>query len=114
MSLEQKFQNYTTLELIAVSEPHCDYTHEAKTIVIEILKEKSNINDSEVIEAAKSYWKTYLQENIKTILTTKKIPKSYFLNEDEIKVLISLAFEHWKEQQALFGIDITKYWAVPF
>ena len=28
--------------------------------------------------------------------------------------IVKIKFEEWKERQELLGIDITKYWAVPF
>ena len=42
------------------------------------------------------------------------MPKSLFLSELEIKEIVKIKFEEWKERQELLGIDITKYWAVPF
>ena len=42
------------------------------------------------------------------------MPKSLFLSELEIKEIVKMKFEEWKERQELLGIDITKYWAVPF
>ena len=58
------------------------------------------------------YWMNYLKENIKSILINKEIPKSQFLNEEEVKTLIKESFLKWKEDQELYEIDTTKYWAV--
>ena len=44
----------------------------------------------------------------------KTLPKSLFLNDEEMKTVLKIKFEEWKERQELLGIDITKYWAVPF
>ena len=54
----------------------------------------------------------YLKENIKSILINKEIPKSQFLNKEEVKTLIKESFLKWKEDQELYEIDTTKYWAV--
>ena len=42
----------------------------------------------------------------------KKLPKSQFLDENAIKDLVKEGFNIWKEEQELYGIDTTKYWAV--
>ena len=39
MSLREKLLKYQAKDLIEVAEPHSDYTHEAKTIAIDIIKE---------------------------------------------------------------------------
>ena len=43
---------------------------------------------------------------------SKEIPKSHFINESEMRLIIKACFESWKEEQELFGIDTTKYWVV--
>ncbi|MBL6869607.1 MAG: hypothetical protein ISQ99_06010, partial [Flavobacteriales bacterium] len=44
MSLREKFLKYQAKDLIEVAEPHSDYTHEAKTIAIDIIKENNAFN----------------------------------------------------------------------
>ena len=41
MSLREKLLKYKAKDLIEVAEPHSDYTHEAKTIAIDIIKENN-------------------------------------------------------------------------
>ena len=44
MSLREKLLKYKSKDLIEVAEPHSDYTHEAKTIAIDIIKENNVFN----------------------------------------------------------------------
>ena len=109
MNLKNKFSTYKTDELVEIAELYSDYTIEAKKIAIQILEEKK-IED--LIENVEKYWMNYLKENIKSILINKEIPKSQFLNKEEVKTLIKESFLKWKEDQELYEIDTTKYWAV--
>ena len=109
MNLKNKFSAYKTDQLIEIAELHSDYTVEAKKIAIQILSEKKKEDLGKDVE---KYWMNYLKENIKSILINKKIPKSQFLNEEEVKTLIKESFLKWKEDQELYEIDTTKYWAV--
>jgi len=111
MNLRPKFENYNLKELIIIAESHTDYTIKAKEIALEIIKEKKMID---CINEAKKYWTKHININIKSILRSKTLPKSHFLNEKEIKLIIIKCFKNWQEKQKLFGIDITKYWAIPF
>ena len=61
---------------------------------------------------ANEYWEEYILKNIKTILKSRIIPKSHFLDNLEMKIIVKNCFEKWKEEQELFGIDTTKYWVV--
>lgn len=109
MNLKNKFSTYKTDQLIEIAELHSDYTVEAKKIAIQILSENKKEDLGKDVE---KYWMNYLKENIKSILINKKIPKSQFLNEEEVKTLIKESFLKWKEDQELYEIDTTKYWAV--
>ena len=53
-----------------------------------------------------------IKKDIKSVLNSKEIPKSHFINESEMRLIIKTCFENWKEEQDLFGIDTTKYWVV--
>ena len=109
MNLKSKFINYSEYKLISIAEPHSDYTDEAKNIAIDIIMNRQ-IKDLD--KYAKEYWIKYVQENIKTILKSKIIPKSHFLKNQEMKKIVKDCFEKWKEEQNLFEIDTTKYWVV--
>ena len=114
MTLKEKLNKLSIIELVIIAEPHSDYTDEAKTHALGLLKEKNWENDPHIIDEIKDYWSGFISEQIKSILLEKKIPKSFFLSELEIKEIVKIKFEEWKERQELLGIDITKYWAVPF
>jgi len=109
MNLKTKFIKFSDYELISIAEPHSDYRDEAKNIAIDIIMERHN---EDFKKYAKKYWLEYIQENIKTILKSKIIPKSHFLENQEMKEIVKDCFEKWKEEQELFGIDTTKYWVV--
>ena len=113
-NLEEKFNAYSSLELIIIAEPNSDYTHHAKNIAIDIIQLRQKNNEIDVIKEAENYWINYIESNIKSILLNKKIPKSHFLDDLQMKDLLRNAFIKWKEKQELLGLDITKYWAVPF
>ena len=114
MNLKEKLNKLSIIELVIIAEPHTDYTDEAKTHALDLLKEKNWENDPDIFDEIKEYWSGFISEQIKSILLEKKIPKSLFLSELEIKEIVKIKFEEWKERQELLGIDITKYWAVPF
>ena len=109
MKLKTKFTSYSDYELISIAEPHSDYTDEAKNIAIDIIMERHNENYKKY---ANEYWKEYILANIKTILKSRIIRKSHFLDTQEMKIIVKDCFEKWKEEQELFGIDTTKYWVV--
>ena len=109
MKLKTKFNSYSDYELISIAEPLSDYTDEAKNIAIDIIMERHNENYKKY---ANEYWKEYILANIKTILKSRIIPKSHFLDTQEMKIIVKDCFEKWKEEQELFGIDTTKYWVV--
>ena len=109
MNLKSKFINYSDYKLISIAEPHSDYTDEAKNIAIEIVMKRHN---KDFKKYASEYWMKFVQENIKTILKSKTIPKSHFLENQEMKEIVKDCFEKWKEEQELFEIDTTKYWVV--
>ena len=114
MTLKEKLNKLSIIELVIIAEPHTDYTDEAKTHALDLLKEKKWENDPHIFDEIKEYWSGFISEQIKSILLEKKMPKSLFLSELEIKEIVKIKFEEWKERQELLGIDITKYWAVPF
>lgn len=114
MNLKEKLNKLSVIELVIIAEPHTDYTDEAKTYALDLLNEKNWENSPHVCEEIKKYWSNYISEHIKSILLEKNIPKSLFLSEVDIKEIVKVKFEEWKERQELLGIDITKYWAVPF
>jgi|TARA_B110000305_G_C19442603_1_gene642830 hypothetical protein len=109
MNLRKKLLKYPSKDLIEVAEPHSDYTHEAKTIAIDIIKEN---NAFDFKNEAQIFWKEKIKKDIRSILNSKEIPKSLFINESEMRLIIKTCFENWKEEQELFGIDTTKYWVV--
>ena len=114
MTLKEKLNKLSIIELVIIAEPHTDYTDEAKTLALDLLKEKKWENSPRIFDEIKEYWSSYVTEQIKFILLDKKIPKSLFLSDVDIKEIVKIKFEEWKERQELLGIDITKYWAVPF
>lgn len=114
MNLKEKFYNFSSQELITIIEPNSDYTHDAKTIAIDIIKNREKNNKIDVINEASKYWRDFIKSELKSIVLSKTLPKSHFLNDKQMKEILKDAFDEWKEKQALFGIDITKYWAVPF
>ena len=114
MNLKDKLNQLPIQELIIIAEPHTDYTDEAKTIALDLLNERKWENIPNLKDEIKSYWENYISDNIKQILLNKTLPKSLFLNDEEMKTVLKIKFEEWKERQELLGIDITKYWAVPF
>ena len=114
MTLKEKLNELSIIQLVIIAEPHTDYTDEAKTHALDLLKEKNWENDPDIFDEIKEYWSGFISEQIKSILLEKKMPKSLFLSELEIKEIVKIKFEEWKERQELLGIDITKYWAVPF
>ncbi len=114
MNLKEKLNQLSIKELIIIAEPHTDYTDEAKTIALDLLNERKWESIPNLKDEIKSYWENYISDNIKKILLNKILPKSLFLNDEEMKTVLKIKFEEWKERQELLGIDITKYWAVPF
>ena len=114
MNLKDKLNQLPIQELIIIAEPHTDYTDEAKTIALDLLNERKWESIPNLKDEIKSYWENYISDNIKQILLNKTLPKSLFLNDEEMKTVLKIKFEEWKERQELLGIDITKYWAVPF
>ena len=114
MNLKDKLNQLPIQELIIIAEPHTDYTDDAKTIALDLLNERKWESIPNLKDEIKSYWENYISDNIKQILLNKTLPKSLFLNDEEMKTLLKIKFEEWKERQELLGIDITKYWAVPF
>ena len=114
MNLKDKLNQLPIQELIIIAEPHTDYTDEAKTIALDLLNERKWESIPNLKDEIKSYWEDYISDNIKQILLNKTLPKSLFLNDEEMKTALKIKFEEWKERQELLGIDITKYWAVPF
>ena len=114
MNLKEKLSQLPIQELIVIAEPHTDYTDEAKTIALDLLNERKWESIPNLKDEIKSYWENYISDNIKQILLNKTLPKSLFLNDEEMKTVLKIKFEEWKERQELLGIDITKYWAVPF
>ena len=114
MNLKEKLNKLSIIELVIIAEPHTDYTDEAKTYALDLLNGKNWENSPHVFDEIKKYWSNYISEHIKSILLEKNIPKSLFLSEVDIKEIVKVKFEEWKERQELLGIDITKYWAVPF
>ena len=111
MNLKEKFAKYNSTELITIAETNSDYTDDAKNIAIDIITEREKNGEINIEKATKEYWHIILRKNLKSLIKNKKIPKSHFLNDHQMKEMIKLAFEDWKDQQDLFGIDITKYWA---
>lgn len=109
MSLREKLLKYQAKDLIELAEPYSDYTHEAKTIAIDIIKENNAFNFK---NEAQLFWEEKIKKDIKSVLNSKEIPKSHFINESEMRLIIKDCFENWKEEQELFGIDTTKYWVV--
>ena len=109
MNLRNKFLTLSKVELIEIAETHSDYPIVAKNIANQILKEH---HKDDFLEELKQYWTNHIKENIKTILMNKKLPKSQFLDENAIKDLVKEGFNVWNEEQELYGIDTTKYWAV--
>ena len=114
MNLKDKLNQLPIQELIIIAEPHTDYTDEAKTIALDLLNERKWESIPNLKDEIKSYWENYISDNIKQILLNKTLPKSLFLNDEEMKTVLKIKFEEWKERQELLGIDITKYWAVAF
>lgn len=114
MNLKEKLSQLPIQELVVIAEPHTDYTDEAKTIALDLLNERKWESIPNLKDEIKSYWENYISDNIKQILLNKTLPKSLFLNDEEMKTVLKIKFEEWKERQELLGIDITKYWAVPF
>ena len=111
MNLKEKFTKYNSTELITIAETNSDYTDDAKNIAIDIITQREKNGEINIEKAAKEYWHIILKKNLKSLIKNKKIPKSHFLNDHQMKEMIKLAFEDWKDKQDLFGIDITKYWA---
>ena len=111
MNLRDKFINHSSMQLIIIAEKNSDYTDDAKTIAIDIINDREKNKEIDIIKEATKYWTDYLNANIKSLIIEKKIPKSYFLNDDKMKDILKSAFDDWKEKQNLFGIDVTKYWA---
>ena len=109
MSLREKLLKYQSKDIIEVAEPHSDYTHEAKTIAIDIIKEN---NTFDFKNEAQIFWREKIKKDIKSVLNSKVIPKSHFIDEREMRLIIKVCFENWKEEQELFGIDTKKYWIV--
>ena len=85
-----EFLKYQAKDLIEVAEPHSDYTHEAKTIAIDIIKENNTFNFK---KEAQLFWEDKIKKDIKSILNSKEIPKSHFINESEMRLIIKACFE---------------------
>ena len=111
MDLKSKFNKYNIMQLISIAETNSDYTDHAKNIAIDIINSKEKKEDINIKNVAVEYWKLYIEENIKSIILNKILPKSHFLNDNEMREVLKFEFNKWKEKQELFGIDVTKYWA---
>ena len=64
MSLREKLLKYQAKDLIEVAEPHSDYTHEAKTIAIDIIKENNAFNFK---KEAQLFWEEKIKKDIKSV-----------------------------------------------
>lgn len=111
MDLKNKFNGYNIMQLISIAETNSDYTDHAKNIAIDIINSKEENEDINIKKMAAKYWKLYIEENIKSIILNKTLPKSHYLNDNEMREVLKSEFKKWKEKQELFGIDVTKYWA---
>ena len=72
MRQECKLSEIKSKDLIEVAEPHSDYTHEAKTIAIDIIKENNAFNFK---KEAQLFWEEKIKKDIKSVLNSKEIPK---------------------------------------
>ena len=110
----KKYSHLKLYELIEICESDTDsYTKKAKEAAQTIIE----LMDPEITElkaAAIKYWDNKINSNIKTLIMKGEIPKSSYLNTDEITELMKSAFIKWRSKQELMGIDTTKYWAFPF
>lgn len=111
MSLLNTYANKSNAELVEILEQGDAYTSEASYAARTILDFR-NIEEDEIKNHAKAFWKTYLKDNIKQHLLVKDKPKSQFLNNKEMSQLFKIAFKNWQEKQNLFEIDTTQYWFV--
>ena len=110
----KKFSHLKLHELIEICESKSDhYTEQAKEAALTIIELKDP-EIEEIKEAAITYWNNKINLDIKSLILNGHIPKSDYLNSEEIISIMKNAYEKWKSKQELLGIDTTKYWAWPF
>ena len=110
----KKYSHLKLNELIEICESDTDsYTAQAKEAAQTII-ELMDPDITEIKAAAHDYWNNQINTNIKSLILKGQIPKSSYLNNDEITELMRAAFDRWRSKQELLGIDTTKYWAWPF
>ena len=88
MNLKEKLYNFSSQELITIIEPNSDYTHDAKTIAIDIIKNREKNNKIDVINEASKYWRDFIKSELKSIVLSKTLPKSHFLNAKQMKEIL--------------------------
>ncbi len=110
----KKYSHLKLHELIEICESGTDhYTVQAKEAALTIIELKEPEYE-ELKEAAITYWNKKINSNIKSIIFKGIIPKSKYLNSEEITSIMRSAYNKWKSKQELLGIDTSKYWAWPF
>ena len=60
MTLKEKLNKLSIIELVIIAEPHTDYTDEAKTHALDLLKEKNWENDPHIFDEIKNIGLVYL------------------------------------------------------
>ncbi len=96
-------------ELIAILESKDAYTPEAVQFAAEIIQERF-IEDEELDRLVIQFWEKELNESLKSYLKSGEIPKSNFLNEQQLKELFAKKYQEYVERKEVLAVDSTLYW----
>lgn len=96
-------------ELIAILESKNAYTAEAVQYAAEIIQERF-LDTDEIISLVSNYWDNELNESLKSYLKSGEVPKSNFLNEEQLKVIFAKKYQEYVERKEVLAVDSTLYW----
>ncbi len=116
MTLREKYRNEKLATLIAIIESSQDYTEEAINIIKEEIKyrkpdegEVKKIASDLYHKKAKSYWGDF-----SVFQEPAALPKSLFLNKEEILTIMREEYEFWEGKREDMTINTFKYIAGGF
>jgi len=99
MSLEERYRKKPLSFLVTVVEQAEDYRPEAVDLAKALIREKGD--ESEVLKAAREVVgekiRQYL-ESFSVLSDELELPNSYYLNEEEVKLVFRSQFAAWKNQ----------------
>lgn len=111
MTIKEIYQNKELPELIKIIEKPSDYTQECVMVVIEEIKTR-DINSEEAKQLAEENIRNNFAKNLNSFdpFHDKIIPpKSHFLNEEEVLLLLKTEFDTWLSKRESYDFDVWLY-----